>query len=55
MVSDLYFVFVIYQVLTAKERFNEKERVIENEKVRQTFRLEKSELRWRNVMRLQTS
>ena len=49
--SDLYFVFVIYQVLTAKERFNEKERVIENEKVR----LEKSELRWRNVMRLQTS
>ena len=32
LVSDVYFVFVIYQVLTAKERFNEKERVVENEK-----------------------
>ena len=35
-VSDVYFVFVIYQVLTARHDENGKLRIVENEKVKIT-------------------
>ena len=37
LVSDLYFLFIVYQVLTAKEEAKGKPRIVENDRVSKTW------------------